>query len=97
MGMVYCRGCAKEIHESATTCPHCGAVQQASASGDVSSTIIVIGYVMAVLFPLVGGGIGIYTLAKGKTGHGVGIIAASVLFFVIFSMAIWSTLALSGI
>lgn len=27
MGMVYCRGCGKEIHETAVTCPHCGAPQ----------------------------------------------------------------------
>jgi uncharacterized membrane protein YhaH (DUF805 family) len=27
MGMVFCRGCGKEIHETAPTCPHCGAPQ----------------------------------------------------------------------
>lgn len=27
-GMVACRGCEKEIHQSAPTCPHCGAVQR---------------------------------------------------------------------
>lgn len=27
MAMVFCRGCAKEIHETALTCPHCGAPQ----------------------------------------------------------------------
>lgn len=27
MGMVFCRGCAKEIHETATSCPQCGAAQ----------------------------------------------------------------------
>lgn len=27
MGVVFCRGCGKEIHESAPTCPHCGAPQ----------------------------------------------------------------------
>ncbi len=27
MGMVFCRGCGKEIHDSAPTCPHCGAPQ----------------------------------------------------------------------
>jgi uncharacterized membrane protein len=26
MNMVYCRGCGKEIHESAPTCPQCGAI-----------------------------------------------------------------------
>lgn len=25
--MVFCRGCAKEIHETALSCPHCGAKQ----------------------------------------------------------------------
>jgi hypothetical protein len=27
MTMVFCRGCGKEIHESAASCPHCGAPQ----------------------------------------------------------------------
>lgn len=27
MSMVYCRGCAKEIHTTATACPQCGAQQ----------------------------------------------------------------------
>lgn len=27
MNMVYCRGCAKQIHETAPTCPQCGAPQ----------------------------------------------------------------------
>ncbi len=27
MGMVFCRGCGKEIHETAPMCPHCGAPQ----------------------------------------------------------------------
>ena len=28
--MVFCRGCGKEIHESAPACPHCGATQGAA-------------------------------------------------------------------
>ncbi|MDO8812389.1 MAG: DUF4190 domain-containing protein [Gallionella sp.] len=28
MSMIFCRGCGKEIHSSAPTCPHCGAPQQ---------------------------------------------------------------------
>lgn len=27
MAMVFCRGCGKEIHETAPTCPQCGASQ----------------------------------------------------------------------
>lgn len=33
MTMVFCRGCGKEIHESAPTCPHCGAPQSTEAGG----------------------------------------------------------------
>jgi hypothetical protein len=29
MAMVYCRACAKELHETAPACPQCGASQQA--------------------------------------------------------------------
>ena len=31
MGMVFCRGCGKEIHETAPTCPLCGALQAGPA------------------------------------------------------------------
>ena len=30
--MVFCRGCGKEIHESAQSCPLCGAVQTTQAA-----------------------------------------------------------------
>ncbi|AZL66370.1 MULTISPECIES: DUF4190 domain-containing protein [Pseudomonas] len=32
MAMVYCRGCAKQLHETAPTCPQCGAPQHANSS-----------------------------------------------------------------
>ncbi|PUA19164.1 hypothetical protein [Glaciimonas sp. PCH181] len=32
MTMVFCRGCAKEIHESAPLCPQCGASQPTNIS-----------------------------------------------------------------
>jgi predicted RNA-binding Zn-ribbon protein involved in translation (DUF1610 family) len=32
MSMVFCRGCGKEIHETALTCPHCGAQQKGTSS-----------------------------------------------------------------
>lgn len=28
--MVFCRGCGREIHETAMSCPHCGAIQLAA-------------------------------------------------------------------
>jgi hypothetical protein len=35
--MVFCRGCGKEIHESAPTCPQCGAVQKVPASAALAA------------------------------------------------------------
>lgn len=32
MAMVFCRACAKEIHETAPTCPQCGATQQVAVT-----------------------------------------------------------------
>ncbi|MCG8292673.1 MULTISPECIES: DUF4190 domain-containing protein [Pseudomonas] len=31
MAMVYCRGCARQLHETAPTCPQCGAPQHATS------------------------------------------------------------------
>lgn len=43
MGMVHCRGCGQQIHESAASCPHCGAPQlsvQAGQAGQAASAPI---------------------------------------------------------
>lgn len=37
MAMVFCRGCAKELHETAVTCPQCGASQITSATPSPAS------------------------------------------------------------
>ena len=33
--MIFCRGCGKEIHETATACPHCGATQRGKFAAQV--------------------------------------------------------------
>ena len=43
--MVYCRGCGKEIHETAPTCPSCGAPQnlpQSAGNGSRSTVMLVV-------------------------------------------------------
>ena len=43
--MVYCRGCGKEIHETAPTCPSCGAPQnlpKPAEDGNRSTVVLVI-------------------------------------------------------
>ena len=58
IGMVYCRGCGNTIHESAFSCPRCGARQSASAGGKNK--------IVAGLLALFLGGIGIHRFYLGQ-------------------------------
>ncbi|ECI2307722.1 NINE protein [Salmonella enterica] len=62
MSMVFCRGCGKEIHESAKTCPQCGAAQSVS-HGEKSR-------VAAALLAFFLGGFGVHKFYLGKIGQG---------------------------
>lgn len=61
MSMVYCRGCGKEIHETASSCPHCGAPQRTNAATGPAKNKIVAG-VLALLL----GGLGIHRFYLGQ-------------------------------
>ena len=37
MGMMFCRGCGQQIHDTALSCPHCGAVAQGHSAAQVVS------------------------------------------------------------
>lgn len=49
MAMVFCRGCGKELHESAPTCPHCGFVQNTETKTKDSIWMGITAFVLAVL------------------------------------------------
>jgi TM2 domain-containing membrane protein YozV/Tfp pilus assembly protein PilE len=57
--MVFCRGCAKEIHNTAVTCPGCGAPQRITGGGGKSK-------VAAALLAFFLGGLGIHRFYLGK-------------------------------
>lgn len=59
-GMVFCRGCGKETHESARSCPHCGAVQRSGGQGKSK--------VVAGVLALFLGGLGIRRFYLGNGG-----------------------------
>lgn len=61
MSMVFCRGCGKEIHESAPTCPYCGATQK--LKGALSK-------MTAAILALFLGGIGAHKFYLGRAGLG---------------------------
>ncbi|NIF19296.1 DUF4190 domain-containing protein [Pantoea sp. Cy-639] len=53
MAMVYCRGCARQLHETAPTCPQCGAPQHAVSptkpASDDSSWMAVVSLILGIL------------------------------------------------
>ncbi|MBK5373197.1 DUF4190 domain-containing protein [Pseudomonas sp. TH43] len=51
MAMVYCRACAKELHETAPTCPQCGASQQAVVPPQVAGSpwLAIVSLVLGIL------------------------------------------------
>ena len=57
-GMVFCRGCGREIHQSAASCPGCGARQQAARQGKSKAT--------AGVLALRLGGLGIHRFYLGQ-------------------------------
>ncbi|EFD9636667.1 NINE protein [Escherichia coli] len=59
--MIYCRGCGKEIHETAKACPHCGATNV--AVGQKSR-------IAAALLAFFLGGFGVHKFYLGKIGQG---------------------------
>ena len=66
MAMVHCRACGKEIHETAPTCPHCGAPQLGATTGATLKTQTVAGLWCAFL-----GGVGAHRFYLGKIVTGI--------------------------
>jgi TM2 domain-containing membrane protein YozV len=77
MGMVFCRGCGKEIHETAISCPMCGAVQTVTPSAGMALTQysatdkrILPAFLMCFFL----GFLGIHRFYVGKIGTGVAML-----------------------
>ncbi|HEV2964955.1 MAG TPA: NINE protein [Candidatus Angelobacter sp.] len=70
MAMVFCRGCGREIHDSAITCPSCGAPQSVRTSQlPVSATDKRILPAFLLCFFL--GFLGVHRFYVGKIGSGI--------------------------
>lgn len=64
--MVFCRGCGKEIHETAVSCPQCGAVQYLPLASATDKRILP-AFLLCFFFGL----LGIHRFYVGKIGTGI--------------------------
>ena len=62
--MAFCRGCGKQIHVTAITCPNCGAPQQTRGASDKK-------IVPALLLCFFVGFLGVHRFYVGKVGTGI--------------------------
>lgn len=67
MTKVFCRGCGKEIHETAPTCPHCGAPQTGAKGVSASEKRILPAAILCFFL----GVLGIHRFYVGKIGTGI--------------------------
>lgn len=72
MPMVFCRGCGKEIHDSAANCPSCGAVQVnrppvPPAQFSATDKRILPAFLLCFFF----GVFGVHRFYVGKVGAGI--------------------------
>lgn len=63
--MAFCRGCGKEIHETALSCPHCGAPQKKYTHATGKSKAA------AAILALFLGGFGVHKFYLGRIGAGL--------------------------
>ncbi len=65
--MVYCRACGKEIHESAVSCPNCGAPQAGTQTLPRPDKTILPAFLLCVFL----GWAGAHRFYVGKIGTGI--------------------------
>ncbi len=74
MAMVFCRGCGKEIHDSAPTCPTCGAVQTTTGIQPQQQVVFSVTdrrILPAFLLCFFLGYLGVHRFYAGKIGTGI--------------------------
>jgi len=69
--MVFCRGCGKEIHESAVNCPQCGAMQTTTPATPGLNSATDKRILPAFLLCFFVGIFGVHRFYVGKIGTGI--------------------------
>jgi TM2 domain-containing membrane protein YozV len=83
--MKFCHGCGKEIHETAVSCPHCGAKQSGTGTQVSTKGKLILAIVCWFLGPL-----GIHRFMVGKNGSAVAQLILTCTVIGLFITVIWA-------
>ena len=83
---MYCHNCGNEVDNNAIVCVKCGVglgnLEKVVVKGEgVSEGMLVAGYALAFIMPIIGAVIGVYSMSKGRPGHGVGMLVVALMSF----------------
>jgi len=98
---MFCAACGTQLSDAAVVCPKCGVPtpkfkQALAASTDqpkaitntISVGVLVASYVVGGLIPVIGWGMAIYLLVKGRVGHAIGVAAVSIVIALFWYIAL---------
>jgi hypothetical protein len=74
---MYCTRCGEDLFDDAVICTQCGVPTRSKDDAELSAGMLVLGYVLGFLIPLVGFIFGGWAITRNSVAHGVGIIAVS--------------------
>ena len=80
---MFCEQCGNKNPDNAVFCTKCGEPadnnnkKQVTKKGKKGVIVIVVGYILAIIFPIIGAIIGLNLMVKGKALHGIIILVLS--------------------
>ena len=84
---VWCPACGKETHILPAGSIPQPRIQVESTEFD---TAILLGYVFAIILPIIGFFVGLYLILKNQCGHGAATLAVSAFSFVLWFLLFWN-------
>jgi hypothetical protein len=87
--MKYCSACGNGVLDTAVICPKCGSpLRSSGVPSEFPPWAELVGFMTAILLPIVGIGFGIWAIVKRRVGMGVIMIVISIICWLFWAALI---------